>query len=96
MIDLLRFARANGVLTSMDPVVKPGISDIIIPCLPYLDVFLPNSDESFHITGLKEPEEQLRFYLDAGVRLVGIKIGGEGCLISNGKDIFQVSVSKIL
>ena len=91
-VELLRFARANGTLTSLDPVVRKGSADVILPCLPYLDVFLPNCDESIHITGLHRPEDQLRFYLDAGARLVGIKLGEKGCLVSNGKDVVRLGI----
>lgn len=91
-VDLLRFARANGVLTSLDPVVRPGIADLIVPCLPHLDVFLPNADESAHITGLAEPADQLRFYLDRGAGIVGIKDGPGGCLISDGQSTMRLGV----
>lgn len=94
-LDLLRFARESGTLTSLDPVVRAGCADVIRPCLPYLDVFLPNTDESVLITGLSKPEDQLRFYLDAGTRMVGIKLGEKGCLVSNGKETFRLGVYDI-
>ncbi len=91
-VALLRFARANGVQTSLDPVVQPGIGHLILPCLPYLDVFLPNYDESLYITGLKKPEDQLRLYIDGGVKLAGIKLGAEGSLIGDGKDTIRLGI----
>ena len=39
--EILKNVREKGALTSMDPVVMEGISDLILPCLPYLDIFLP-------------------------------------------------------
>ena len=91
-VELLRFARANGTLTSLDPVVREGSADAILPCLPYLDAFLPNCDESIHITGLHRPEDQLGFYLDAGTRWVGIKLGEKGCLVGNGKETVRLGI----
>lgn len=91
-VELLRFARENGTLTSLDPVVRAGCADAILPCLPYLDVFLPNCDESVLITGLSRPEDQFRFYLDAGAGLVGIKLGEKGCLVGNGKETVRLGV----
>lgn len=91
-VDLLRFARDHGVITSLDPVVRPGIADLILPCLPYLDVFLPNSDESALITGLTEPTDQLQFYRDRGARIVGIKQGPRGCLVSDGQSTWRLGV----
>ena len=74
------------------PVYKTYIADIIVPCLPYLDIFLPNNDESEHIKGLKNPEQQLQFYLDNGVKIAGVKLGKKGVWISNGKDKFKLGV----
>ena len=95
IVDLLRYAKGLGVLTSLDPVVKPDIADYIVPCLPYLDIFLPNVDESFYITGLKNPSDQLRFYLDHGVELAGIKLGEEGSLISDGKQTITCGIYSV-
>jgi sugar/nucleoside kinase (ribokinase family) len=79
-IELLKFCRENSVITSMDPVFKIGIADLIVPALPYLDIFLPNTEESEHITGLKKPEDQLNFYLNKGCWDHGCKNGRKGCV----------------
>ncbi len=89
-IELLKFCRKNNVITSMDPVFKTGIANVIVPALPYLDIFLPNTEESEHITGLKKPEDQLNFYLDNGVGTAAIKMGEKGVLISDGKQRFEL------
>ena len=94
-VELLKFCKEKNVLTSMDPVFKRDIADIIVPALPYLDIFLPNNDESEHITGLAEPEEQLKFYLDKGVGIAGIKMGEKGVLISNGKEKFEMGIFNV-
>lgn len=94
-VELLKFAQENEVLTSMDPVVKQNIGNIIIPCLKYLDIFIPNSEESYYITGLDEPEKQLRFYLEAGVKLAGIKMGSKGCIVSDGQKIYKFGVFNV-
>lgn len=94
-VELLKFCKTNNVLTSMDPVFKKDIADVIVPTLPYLDIFLPNNDESEFITGLKDPEDQLNFYLDKGVGIAGIKMGEKGVLISNGKEKLEVGIYKV-
>ena len=76
----------------MDPVFKRDIAELIVPALPYLDIFLPNNDESEFITGLKEPEDQLAFYLDRGVGIAGIKMGEKGVMVSNGKERFNLGI----
>jgi len=95
IVELLRFAQQNKILTSLDPVVRKDIADLILPCLPHLDIFLPNNDESVHITGLKTPEDQLHFYLDAGAKVVGIKLGQDGVLVGNGKDTLRLPAFKV-
>lgn len=62
-VELLKFCRENKIITSMDPVFKTNIANVIVPALPYLDIFLPNTEESEHITGLKKAEDQLNFTL---------------------------------
>lgn len=94
-MELLKFCKENNVITSMDPVFKKGIADVIVPALPYLNIFLPNSEESEYITGLKDPGDQLNFYLEKGVGIAGIKMGEKGALISNGKERFEVGIYEV-
>lgn len=92
LVEILQWCQHHGVLTSLDPVFKPDIADCVLPCLPHLDLFLPNSDESVLITGLSDPSDQLRFYLDRGARTVGIKLGDQGCLLSDGREFLRLGV----
>ena len=91
-VDLLRLAKENGVITSLDPVVKEGIKDLILPCLPYLDIFLPNNDESFYITGLSDPLKQLEFFMKRCPGITGIKLGSEGSIIFDGEKVLRFGV----
>jgi len=93
--DLLKKCQSEGILTSMDPVYQEGISECILPCLEHLDIFLPNNDESKHITGLKIPSEQLRFYLDHGVKIAGIKMGEKGVLVSDGTEVIKLGIYSV-
>lgn len=90
--ELLQFCRDHGVITSLDPVYREDIAHLILPALPLLDIFLPNRQESVHITGFTKPEDQLRFYLDQGVEIAGIKMGEDGVLISEGTECFKLGV----
>ena len=91
-VELLRYARSAGTLTCMDPVYRPETAHLIVQCLPYLDYFFPNTEESVHITGYSEPADQLRFYLEGGVKIAGIKTGGYGCLVSDGKTLWTMGI----
>ena len=92
IFELLQFCRDHGVITSLDPVYREDIADLILPALPLLDIFLPNRQESVHITGFAEPEDQLKFYLDRGVKIAGIKMGEDGVLISDGSECFKLGI----
>ncbi len=94
-VELLRFAREHEVLTCLDPVVREDSANLILACIPYLDLFLPNNDESSLITGLSDPEDQLKFYLDKGAGIVGIKMGEKGVLISDGKKYFKLGIYRV-
>jgi sugar/nucleoside kinase (ribokinase family) len=55
--------------------------DLLAPCLPHLDYFVPSLAEARALTGLDEPEEVARALLDHGVGTVGLKMGADGCLV---------------
>lgn len=80
LAEVFQRARAAGVKTVLD-VVVPGPGDHwkhVAPLLPHTDVFLPNEDEGFAITGLKKPREQAEKFLAAGADTVVITCGGAG------------------
>jgi sugar/nucleoside kinase (ribokinase family) len=86
MAQVLQRARELGVATSLDTVWDPmgRWLTIVEPCLPYVDLFLPALHEAKAITGLEDPEEIARFFLDRGPRVVAIKMGDRGCLVTDG------------
>lgn len=49
--------------------------------LSYIDVFVPNDEEIASMTGYQDPEKNVRLLVEAGVKTVVVKIGGEGCLV---------------
>ncbi len=76
-------ARALGVTTSLDTAWDDTGRwlETIKPVLPYTDIFISNRDESAHIAGQYNLVEIGRFFLDFGVQVVAIKMGGEGSFI---------------
>ncbi|MEO8662232.1 MAG: sugar kinase [Bryobacteraceae bacterium] len=63
LVWLLREAKARGLTTVLDLVIPAGKSNPlpeVEAALPYCDYFLPNDDEAFALTGLRDPEEQAR------------------------------------
>ena len=80
---VLRKAQAMGITTTLDTVwdFTGRWLDVLGPCLPYLDYALPSLEEAREITRLDEPPEIARFFIDRGVKVVGIKMGARGSYV---------------
>lgn len=81
--ELLRKARAAGVITFLDTVwdVTGRWMQVLGPCLPHIDYFVPNLPEAQALTGLQHAADVARSLLDQGVGAVGLKMGEDGCLV---------------
>lgn len=81
--ELLRRARSASVTTFMDTVWDDTgrWMELIGPCLPHLDYFVPSLSEARALTGLREPEDVARAMLDLGAGNVALKMGADGCLV---------------
>ncbi len=98
--ELLREARAAGVITFLDTVWDDAgrWMDVLAPCLAEVDYFVPSLPEAQALTGLDDPLEVARALLSYGVATVGLKMGQDGCLVvpAEGSPIrlpaFQVDV----
>lgn len=98
-LELLRFAKANGATTTADFLDVKGDDPLglLRGYLPFVDIFMPNLEETRKITGIEDPGESAKLFRDLGAGCVIIKMGGDGCLISEGSSIerlpaFQVPV----
>lgn len=80
---LLQKARSAGVTTSLDTAwdASGRWLQVLAPCLPHLDYFVPNLAEARAMTNLDEPADVARALLDRGVRTVALKMGADGCFI---------------
>ncbi len=83
---LLHRAQSSGVLTFLDTVWDDTgrWMELMGPCLPHLDYFVPSLPEARALTGLREPEDVARVLLDCGVGNVALKMGADGCLVMSG------------
>lgn len=96
--ELLRQAQAAGLLTFLDTVWDDSgrWMEILEPCLPYLDYFVPSLPEARALTGHDDPEQIGRSLLDDGVGTVGIKMGDAGCLVMGQNGVpFRVPAFKV-
>ncbi len=81
---VLKFAKSHGAVTTLDCLRadEPGLLEILAPCLPYADWFLPNEEEACALTGCDWALPAAERFLALGARGVIIKMGSSGCLIA--------------
>ena len=89
-MELLKFAHQHGVVTSFDLVAveRPDLLDLIEPCLPYIDYFMPSLDEAQMMMRLAGHSYQSRqdvidFFLDRGAKHTVLKMGAQGSSIAS-------------
>jgi sugar/nucleoside kinase (ribokinase family) len=80
---VLRVARESGVLTTADclGVKRDDAMDVITPCLPYVDVFMPNEQEASALTEERDAAAAARHLRNLGASCVIVKRGEHGCLV---------------
>jgi len=88
MAEMFRFAKANGAITAMDVMHDRSGRwlETLDPVFPYLDWFLPSEVEVRQMTGKKDRPAMIETLMKHGVKNLVMKIGKEGCLVSqNGR-----------
>lgn len=90
--DILRRAREGGAITALDTVwdAKGRWLELIEPCLPHIDYFLPSLEEARMIASRHAPWEVAQFFLDHGVGVVALKLGEEGCYLRSADEELQI------
>ncbi len=81
--DILRQAKEMGVITAFDTVwdAKGRWMELVEPCLPHIDYFLPSLEEARMIARRESPAEIADLFLSYGVQVVALKMGEAGCYI---------------
>ena len=81
--DILREARARGLLTSLDTVFDAtGRWERVLPSLQHLDLFTPGLAEARALTGENEPPRVADWLQARGVREVALTMGAEGAYVA--------------
>jgi sugar/nucleoside kinase (ribokinase family) len=94
LIELLAFCRKHGVISVVDVVIPQNavLPGDLAPLLKLTDYFLPNEDEARLLSGLNDPQDQLRFFLQQGANTVFITSGKDGVLAGRGRDCWKAGV----
>lgn len=79
----LKYAKDHGVVTTFDQVAinRPDLLDLVKPCMPYVDYFMPGFEEAQMMCGMSDLHDVTNFFLDAGAKHVVFKMGGDGSFI---------------
>jgi len=87
LAQLLRDAQVLGLKTCVDTAwdTTGRWMDLLAPCLPYVDYFVPSLAEGRAMTGLDAPEGVAQALLNAGAGIVALKMGADGSLVA-GQD----------
>jgi sugar/nucleoside kinase (ribokinase family) len=76
---------APRIVTALDCVAGAKNFGQIARAMPWLDIFVPSLDEARSISGEDSPEKIIARFRSAGAPgVVGVKLGAEGCLLSEG------------
>ena len=79
---VLARAKELGRTTTFDLIQATGETLALVePLLPHIDYFLPSIEEAVEMAGRSDPDEVARFFLDRGVKVCALTMGGEGSLI---------------
>lgn len=83
-------------LTSIDPGWDPfgwypGKLRQLRDILPNIDIFFSNLDEARRITGKRSPQQIIDKLLNLGVKIIALKMGKRGSVVSDGKKATRVA-----
>jgi len=88
MANLLKRAQKAKLKTALDTTGEAKDFQLLRPALAYVNYFLPSIREALSLSRAKSAEDAARFFHTNGAKTVIIKMGAEGCLISeNGNQL---------
>ena len=88
---LLEAAKAKGCTTSFDLIApEEGALALVQPLLPFIDYFMPSIEEARALSGRDDPVEAARFFLDGGVGVVALTMGGDGSIVVTADQVLRV------
>lgn len=85
----IQIAKKHGVMISFDPNIRLKLWTIeearplLLEIASLSDIIFPGIDESFKLLGLTDPAEITTAFHEMGCATVALKLGKEGCYVSN-------------
>jgi sugar/nucleoside kinase (ribokinase family) len=94
--DLLAAAKARGCTVTCDLIAPSmGSLDALKAALPHVDYFMPSLEEASVISGLGEPADVARFYMDLGARACVFKWGARGSYLATREGHQRIPAFKV-
>jgi len=79
----LKACKAHGTTVTFDLIApNEGTMALIGPALPHVDWFMPSMEEAAFLSGLDEPADIARFFLDRGAGGCVFKCGAKGSFLA--------------
>lgn len=93
---LLRYAKSKGLTTTFDLIApEQDTVDKLRDLLPHVDYFMPSMEEAEEISGLKEPGDIARFFMDLGAVNCIFKWGPNGSFIKTPDVEFRIPAYRV-
>lgn len=93
----LQVARENNIIVSFDPNLrmklwhdKEKARETMLEIIKYSSIIFPGLDEAEFILGTNNIDEICNKFHEFGAKIVVIKLGKDGCLVSDGKNKIKV------
>lgn len=87
----IELAKAAGVQVSFDTNLRLKLwplaraRAVMFELMRHADICLPSYEDISALTGLEDADRLMDFCLEAGARVVALKLGAEGALLADGK-----------
>ncbi|SPA51210.1 sugar kinase [Cupriavidus taiwanensis] len=99
--EAVRIARQAGTKVSYDPNLRLALwpleraREVIVATLPLCDLFLPSLDDVRLLAGIDDPAGIVAWCHRMGARQVVLKLGKQGCLVSDGVQLTVVAPYRV-
>jgi ribokinase len=93
----IQIARNSGVQISLDVGIAPArhASGDLKKLIPHLNILVLGDTEAQALTGIKSNQRALDKLIQYGVKLVGLKLGNKGCLLSIPENTYLIPPFKV-
>ncbi|WP_330626374.1 sugar kinase [Vallitalea guaymasensis] len=97
VIKVVDYAKENNVIVSFDPNIRLKLwsieeaKPVILELCKKADILFPGIDEAEMLLGISEPKEIIEAFHEMGPKMVALKLGKEGCRVSDKEEEYFVN-----